>query len=101
MGGRGRHPRHAPQCMEVRADSPPPCEHPAFMMPCMTTPLPLKTVTVGLLGCGTVGQDVLTLLLRRRDIFAYLLIKPVLFGAAGSVEALARALDRRPVLARP
>ena len=39
-------------------------------MPGMTTPLPLKTVTVGLLGCGTVGQDVLTLLLRRRDIFA-------------------------------
>ncbi|MFC4456448.1 homoserine dehydrogenase [Deinococcus sonorensis] len=29
----------------------------------------MKTVTIGLLGCGTVGQNVLTLLERRRDIF--------------------------------
>ncbi|MDL2344281.1 homoserine dehydrogenase [Deinococcus sp. MIMF12] len=29
-----------------------------------------RTVTVGLLGCGTVGQNVLRLLERRRDIFA-------------------------------
>ena len=36
----------------------------------MTTPVPLKTVTVGLLGCGTVGLNVLHLLERRRDICA-------------------------------
>ena len=36
----------------------------------MTTPVPLRTVTVGLLGCGTVGLNVLHLLERRRDIFA-------------------------------
>ena len=30
----------------------------------------MRTVTVGLLGCGTVGQNVLRLLERRRDIFA-------------------------------
>lgn len=36
----------------------------------MTTAVPLKTVTVGLLGCGTVGLNVLHLLERRRDIFA-------------------------------
>ena len=33
----------------------------------MTTPVPLKTVTVGLLGCGTVGLNVLHLLERRHS----------------------------------
>ena len=36
----------------------------------MTRAVPLKTITVGLLGCGTVGLNVLHLLERRRDIFA-------------------------------
>jgi len=38
--------------------------------PPMTSAVPLKTVTVGLLGCGTVGQNVLHLLQRRQDIFS-------------------------------
>ena len=66
MGGGG----HFPQRGWMLPDRPRRSLHFTFMMPCMTTPLPLKTVTVGLLGCGTVGQDVLTLLQRRRDIFA-------------------------------
>ncbi|WP_425148115.1 homoserine dehydrogenase [Deinococcus sp.] len=46
----------------------------------MTTPPALKTVTIGLLGCGTVGQDVLTLLTRRRDIFADIGVRVVVAG---------------------
>ena len=46
----------------------------------MTTPVPLKTVTVGLLGCGTVGLNVLHLLERRRDIFADIGVRVVVAG---------------------
>lgn len=41
---------------------------------------PMKTVTVGLLGCGTVGQNVLTLLERRASLFADIGVRVVVAG---------------------
>ena len=52
-----------------------PAQQPPSQPPFVPAPRPaaaadLRTVHIGLLGCGTVGQNVLGLLERRRDIFA-------------------------------
>ncbi|MBB5235084.1 homoserine dehydrogenase [Deinococcus budaensis] len=50
----------------------------------------MRTVTVGLLGCGTVGQNVLRLLERRRDIFSDLGVEIELTGVLVRDPAKAR-----------
>lgn len=58
-----------------------PLQNPAVIAPpAPAHPQSLRTVTVGLLGCGSVGQNVLTLLERRQAIFADLGVKLVVSG---------------------
>ena len=47
-----------------------PAHQPFVPAPRSSAPAELRTVYLGLLGCGTVGQNVLQLLERRKDIFA-------------------------------
>lgn len=52
----------------------------------------MRTVTVGVLGCGTVGQDVLHLLRRRKDIFDNLGVRVEVAGVLVRDTAKARSV---------
>lgn len=59
---------------------PPHLSHPPAPAACLRYIHAMRTVTVGLLGCGTVGENVLRLLQKRRDIFDNLGVEVVVAG---------------------
>ncbi|MEF2279075.1 homoserine dehydrogenase [Deinococcus sp. YIM 134068] len=62
----------------------------------------MRTVTVGVLGCGTVGQDVLRLLERRKDIFDNLGVRVEVAGVLVRDPARSRTVpDGTPLTADP
>ncbi|WP_216319782.1 homoserine dehydrogenase [Deinococcus aestuarii] len=62
----------------------------------------MRTVTVGVLGCGTVGQDVLHLLKRRKDIFDNLGVRVEVAGVLVRDTARARTVpDGTPLTTDP
>ncbi|WP_420596113.1 homoserine dehydrogenase [Deinococcus sp.] len=71
-----------------------PAQNAVQMQTSSTDTRTLRTVTIGLLGCGTVGQHVLTLLERRAAIFADLGVKLEVCGVL--VRDAGRARDVPP-----